>query len=1080
MRCTSCDANNADNAKFCRECAAAIMPRCSRCGEAISQNAKFCSQCGTPVAAEVAAKRQDQPVGEGERRHLTILFCDLVDSTEIAARLDAEQWHEIATDYQRACAEVMSSLGGHVLKFLGDGLIVCFGYPRAMEDAAERAVRAGVGVVQATARISERLGGAEKLKLQVRVGIHSGSVVMAQGGGTEVDMFGEAPNIAARVQAAAAPDSIVITEATHALVSGLFLVEDLGAHSLKGISAPMRLHRVLGARLSRRRGFSAQASTPFVGRDDELHALRRRWERVHDGEGQHVLITGEPGIGKSRLIEEFRDHIKNDPHLWVASACEELFNRTPLHAVTQMLHQGLGWRGDETIDQRVILLERALRASDVNVEEALPLIAEQLGLPLTEVYAAQRYAPEQKRKRLFAAMTDWALGAARLQPLVVVVEDLHWADPSTIEWLQMLADQGAHAPILLLCTARPEFRPPWAMRSHHAHLALNRLNERQTRDMVSMLVARSGLAAAAIEGVVRRTDGVPLFAEELARLLFSKDAKTGEHDIPATLKDSLTARLDRVGSAKDAALIGSVIGREFSYELLATVWPRDEKALHDALGALSEAELLNTRGTPPNATYQFRHALIQDAAYEALLKNRRAQLHARVARAIEAKFPALAESQPQLLARQWSDAGEVEPAIAAWIKVATQADERSAFKEAEGAYRQALSQLSALLESPERDGRELEILTPLIVVAASASSWNSREVMQLSDRAGVLAASTGNLAQIVIQRFAATASSVSGGDVARSKALADQVSDLAHREGGDLSVRCAHEAQIFALYHLGEFAGVEREYEQWVDLCERAGHGPFPAETTSVLGFVSQCAWHLGKSDTARERADRAVELGRKSTNPTDLHQALSAQATLFMMERDPERTEAVASEGLALSETHGLERTADSFRMKLAWARAYRGEGEESARQMRECIARVLQDGSPGAVSDAILRLAHVLNVAGAYEEAFVAIDGFLRDYPDHVLIRPNGLHLRGELHRKLGRSEAAELDFKSSLELAHRLGTKFVELRAATSLGHILCERGQEDSARDLVAALYGAFTQGFDTADLKEAKAMLDELG
>ncbi|MFZ2030970.1 MAG: AAA family ATPase [Vitreimonas sp.] len=1031
------------------------------------------------MAADTVAKTQDQPVREGERRHLTILFCDVVDSTEIATRLDAEQWHDVAAQYQRASAQVMSALGGHVLKFLGDGLVVCFGYPRAMEDAAERAVRAGLGVIQAAAKISEQLGDALDRKLQVRVGVHSGSVVMAQGGGGDMDMFGEAPNIAARVQAVAAPDSVVITDATHTLVSGLFVVEDLGAHSLKGISVPMRLHRVLGAGLSRRRDFSAQTSTPFVGRDDELHALRRRWEHVRAGEGQHVLLTGEPGIGKSRLIEEFHALIKGDAHLWVASACEELFNSTPLHAVTQMLHQGLGWRGDETADQRVTLLERALRASEVNVEEALPLIAEQLGLPLVTRSAAQRYAPEQKRKRLFAAMTDWVLGAAKLQPLVVIVEDLHWADPSTVEWLQMLADQGAHAPLLLLCTARPEFRSPWPTRSHHAQLALNRLSDQQTRDMVSLLAARSGLTDAAIEGVVKRTDGVPLFAEELARLLFSADAKASEHDIPATLKDSLTARLDRVGNAKDAALIGSVIGREFSYELLAAVWPQDEATLLAALTALAKADIINTRGIPPNATFQFKHALIQDAAYEALLKSRRAQLHAHVAQTLETKFPELSEFQPQLLARQWSGAGQAEPAIAAWIKMARQADERSAFREAEGAYRQALSLLGTLPKSPERDEREIDILTPLIVVAASAANWNSREVIQLSDRAGILAARTGNLAQIVIQRFAATASSVSGGNIARSKALADQVSDLAQREGGELSLRCAHEAQIMALYPLGDFAGVEREHEQWVTLCERVGFGPFPGETTGVLGVVALCAWHLGKSDTARERADRAVELGRKSANPTDLLQALRSQATLFMMERDPGRTDAAAAEGLALSETHGLERTADSFRTKLAWARAYGGESEASAQKMRECIARILQDGSPGAVSDAIVRLAHVLKAAGAHEEAFATIDGFLRDYPDLVLIRPNGLHLRGELHRKLGRCKLAELDFTAALELAHSLGTKFVELRAATSLGRILHERGQEAEARDLVTPLYGAFTQGFDTADLKDAQALLDQL-
>jgi class 3 adenylate cyclase/tetratricopeptide (TPR) repeat protein len=1090
VQCRQCSFDSAEGAKFCTECGAAFANNCAKCGVESLPGAKFCGECGasleTGSSASSRAGTQSSrapsvaPAGaiDGERRHLTVLFCDLVGSTEIAARIDPEDWHAIGAEYQRSAAEAATRFGGHVAKYLGDGLVVYFGYPKAMEDAAERGVRAGLAMVEAMAKLNQGFA-KHDVKLQIRVGVHTGSVVVAQGGGKEADMFGDAPNIAARVQSAAAPDTVVMTAAMHDLVSGLFVVEDLGAHALKGIAEPTRLYRVAGAGVSRRRSFEARARTPFVGREDDMQLLARRWQSVREGEGQLVLIMGEAGIGKSRLLDEFRTRLRGDPHLWIQCAGEDLHGNTPFHAVAQMLHQGLGWRGDEGKEERFAALERALQTAGLKLDEALPLIAELLGLPLSAKYAAVKLSPEQKRKRLFAALSNWVYWAASIQPLVISIEDMHWVDPSTIELLQVLADQGATLPLMLILTARPEFRAPWPLRAHHAQITLNRLTDRQTREIVASFAARAALLADVIDGVVKRTDGVPLFAEELTRLLLDTQRHSGARDIPATLQDSLTARLDRLGPARDVAQVGSVIGREFSYELLHAVSTLPEAELQSALEKLADADLIYARGLPPEATYQFKHALIQDAAYGALLKSRRRELHARVVQTIETKMPTLAEAQPQILARHWTDAGEAERAIAAWTKAAEAADSRSAFKEAEDAYRQALTLLTTLPETQERDGREIDLIVPLVVVAASNRGWTSTTVTELSGRANALAEKAGSLLQLVLQRFAATVSIWQSGDYARARALADQLLDLAEREGSDFSLRCAHEGQYWTRHTSGDFAGAERHYQAWLRICERAGYGPFPGETTAAFGVAGQLAWHLGRSDDVRERIDRAVAFGRQSAVPTDIVLALNTKAATSMMQRDPESAEAAAVEALAIAEKNDMPTHANTSRIPLAWARAHLGQAEQSVAIMRKIIAEMLGSSARSEAGDALLRLAHVLNVAGAFAEALATVELFLKDYPDHVIIHPNALHLRGELRFKLEEAELAEADFREALELARTIGSKPLELRAATALARLWAAEDKRDEARALLAPIYAWFTDGFDTRDLIEAKAQLEAL-
>jgi class 3 adenylate cyclase len=650
----------------------------------------------------------------GERRHLTVLFCDLVGSTEIAARLDPEEWRETVAAYHRAATEAVTRYGGHIAQYLGDGVMAFFGYPEAHDNDAERATRAGLEMLDAIAKLGEQAG---RPKLAARVGIDSGAVVVGAGVGKETDVFGETPNIAARVQAAAEPGTVLITDAVHRLVSGLFVVESRGAAALKGIERSLQLYQVVQP--SRVRGRLEAAAvvrglTPFVGREDELRSLMTRWERSREGEGQVALIIGEMGIGKSRLLQRFHEQVPV-PYNWLEAAAAPFFQHTPFHAIAELLRQlvgqaslpvtdaraarattqsnsaqnrdsgpspgphpsvtltlplpqlsgrgiGRSGRGADPEDQ-LAQLESALLLAGLKPAEAIPLIALLLNLPAAAKYPPPPLPPEQQRRRLLTMLVAWVLGAARAQPLTIALEDLHWADASTLEVVQLLAEQGPTAPLLVLCTARPEFHPQWPLRAHHTQITLNRLSARNVREMIAQVAARHALAGETVDTVVERTGGVPLFVEELTRaVLESGSAKLAGREIPVTLHDSLMARLDRLGPAKEVIQIGAVIGSEFSYGLLHAVHPVGADELQSALRSATDAELVYVRGIAPEATYQFKHALIRDAAYEALLKSRRRELHGQVARTIDEKFPALKEGHPEVLAYHWTEAGETAQA----------------------------------------------------------------------------------------------------------------------------------------------------------------------------------------------------------------------------------------------------------------------------------------------------------------------------------------------------------------------------------------------------------------------------------
>jgi class 3 adenylate cyclase/tetratricopeptide (TPR) repeat protein len=1063
MHCPRCRAENAPTAKFCGECGAAL---------------------DAPVNEPVAATPPLQsPEVLGERRHLTVLFCDLVGSTAIAARLDPEQWRETLAGFHAVAAAAITRFDGHVAKYLGDGVMAYFGWPAAHDNDAERAARAGLAILDAIAKLNEQPG---HTQLSARVGIDSGLVVIGQGAGNHAEVFGEVPNIAARVQAIAEPGTVAATDTTHRLVAGLFVVEDRGAQELRGVERPLQLYRVV--RPSGMRGrFPAMAAmrgmTPFVGREDELRSLLHRWERVLEGDGQVVTIIGEAGIGKSRLVQRFREELAASPHTWLECATAPFFQNTPFYAIADMLQQSFHWDASHTVEQRLDALEASLGLAGLDPDETVPLIAPLLELPIGTRYPPLSMAPDQQRKRLLATVVAWTCGTAKAQPLVIATEDLHWADPSTLELTQLLVEQGSHARLLLLYTARPEFHAPWPMRAHHTQLNLNRLTARNVRTMVAQVAARIALADETVTTVVERTGGVPLFVEELTRaVLESGDAKLSGHQIPATLHDSLMARLDRLGPAKEVIQVGAVISSEFSYELLHAVHPIPEAELQAALRSLADAELLYVRGIAPDATYQFKHALIRDAAYEALLKSRRKELHLTVARTIDEKFPVLKEAHPELLARHWAEAGETELAIAAWSRSGKAAESRNAFREALESYQQAQALLNLLPKSTARDDRELELRQSAYSMLAITRGYAAPETTEAIERAIPLAERSGNLRQLAKLLMTRGSIHLVAGNLSTAAAFADRALDLGLRESGRMNLASIHQLQTITRYWRGDLIGAEKHFNCWLALFNDTDFAHSRASTLNIsvnaLAFGSSAAWVLGRPDVARERQRQMLAEAKLGT-PFEVANSEYCAATIELYIGNYERAEALAAHALELGEKHQFPNPIARARSHLGRVRAQLGYASEGVSLIRQGLVDLREIGTRMGITHSISILAEAQALAGATGEALETLEQALHANPEELVRQPEMLRVRGELRLKQGNAELAEADFRDAIIHAQTMSAKAWELRATMSLARLFAKQGRRDQGRPMLADVYNWFTEGFDTTDLIDAKALLDEL-
>jgi class 3 adenylate cyclase/tetratricopeptide (TPR) repeat protein len=1069
IRCPACRADIAPSAKFCSECGARVRGL---------QEPERTAQASSPIVAEPEGSRRNEAGlaavhGEGELRHLTVLFCDLVDSTGLAGQFDLEQWHEIVAAYQKVAADAVIGFDGYVAKYLGDGLLAFFGWPIARENDAEKAARAGLAILDALARLSQAIS---QPALVVRVGIHSGPVFIGRGPDREADVFGQVPAIAARVQALAGPGTVVVSGATHRLIAGLFAVEDLGERVLKGLATPIGLFRILRATGVRGRIHvaAAQGLTPLVGRDDELRMIWKRWESTRNGDGQFVHITGEAGIGKSRLVQEFRSRIASSPHTWLECTCDSDFQSVPFFPIVEMLQRSFEWE-KQSATERMETVKRRLELAGIQEGAALEVFAELLDLPPPDIPKGIPASRFESRKRLLAMLANFCLGSSRVQPMVIAVEDLQWADASTVEWIEVLAEQGATASLMLLCTSRLDFREP--LRSHHLQLTLPRLNRTEVTRIVSEVASNGHLSAEIIKAIVERAAGVPLFVEELARLAIESGDSSAEQ-IPATLADSLMARLDRLGGAKEIAQIGAVIGSSFSHELIAGVYDGEPDQLRDALQRLIDSDLLHATGAAPEAIYQFKHALVQDTAYAALLKSRRRELHHRAATLITERFPQTATEHPEVLARHWAGAGELEKALIAWRTAGRSARKRRAFHEAEHAYRRALVVISKLPESPERDALELPVAVALAQVTELTHGYAAAETKEAFSRSLALVRRIGNIGELSLQLSGTWAAAINGGDYRSADALSRELVELAEREGNPMTLAIAHMARIETHFYLGELAKAESRFERGRAFFEHQVFKQFPGALGTAFAFAGLTAFATGHIETALTRISEAARAARQTNNPYDLAFVSFHSGSLKLLVGEPAEAMSAAREAINLSDEHGFPHIAAAARTTMGAALANCGEPGQGVQLIEESLNAFGETGTRMGVTLSLFYLAQAQALQGATDKALHTIERALEANPDELIYRPEVLRLRGELRLRVGDREQAAADFGEAITCAQGMGAKSFELRAALSKARLLLSSDDRFGARRLLTPIYSSFPEGLASLDLVQARVVLQE--
>lgn len=727
MQCPKCRAVNPDGDKFCTNCGTLLQPRCPACERENPPGAKFCGGCGArlEVAAPASEAAPSPPIPEAERRQLTVMFCDLVGSTLLAERLDPEELRELLAQYQDRCAAVIQRFDGFIARYVGDGLLVYFGYPQAHEGDAERAIRAGLGIVEAMQPLNEQVTH-PGIALAVRIGITTGLVVVGDIGSgerrEEKAIVGETPNLAARLQALAEPDTVVIGAGTRRLVEGLFEYDDLGAQRLKGISGTVTAYRVRGegSASSRFEATVQRGLTPLVGREGEIGLLVKRWQQAQEGGGQVILLSGEAGSGKSRIVRALREHLGETPYSRVLYYASPYHQHTALYPVIDQLQRALRFGKTDAPEQKLEKLDAVLASLGLSAADFGPVLASLLSLPASERYPPLALSADDRKRRTLEAIVTMIQAMTSQQPVLMVVEDAQWIDPSTLELTTLLMDQLRSKRFLMLVTFRPEFTPPWSGYAHVTALTLNRLSQAECVALVTKVTGGKSLPREVLDQIVAKTDGVPLFIEELTKTLLESGLLEEQEErfvlprplppfaIPASLQDSLMARLDRlIAEVKSVAQLGATLGRIFSHEIIAAVARLKEDALNDALSQLVASGLVYRHGLPPAIAYEFKHALVQDAAYQSLLKSTRQQLHQRIAHVLEERFPQIGEAQPELLAHHYTEAHLAKKAIGYWQKAAGQAAERAGYVEALAHLAKGLELIKTLPDTSERAKEEL-------------------------------------------------------------------------------------------------------------------------------------------------------------------------------------------------------------------------------------------------------------------------------------------------------------------------------------------------------------------------------------
>jgi TOMM system kinase/cyclase fusion protein len=1055
---------------------------------------------------EVTPRLTASPPPDAERRQLTVVFCDLVESTKLASQLDPEDWRDVVRAYQQVCTEVIKRFDGHIAQLLGDGLLIYFGYPHAHEDDPHRAVRTGLGIISAMGDLNKGLQQTQGIQLAVRLGIHTGLVVIGEMGGAgrqELLALGGVPSVCSRIEGLAAPNTIAMSEATYRLVQGYFECQDLGVQTLRGVAEPVHVYHDLqesGAR-GRLDVAHARGLTPLVGREQEVGLLIERWEQVKAGQGQVVLLTGDAGIGKSRLVQVLKEHVAQEPHVRWECRSAEYSQNTALFPLVELFQRILQFETGDTPDEKCGKLEQMLRQYRLPLEESIQLFAPLFSLPLP----ADRYAPlnlssQRMRQRTLEALVAILLEQGEQYPVLFILEDLHWTDPSTLEFIALLLDQTPTASLLVLLTCRPYFQPAWHHRSYLTEMTLHRLSRHQIAQMTTHVAGSKTLPPEVLQQLVERTDGVPLFVEEMTKAILESGylTETNTHyeltgslstfAIPVTLQDSLMARLDRLMTGKVIAQLGATMGRQFSYALLQAVSQLDEVMLQHELGRLVEAEIVYQRGVLPQATYTFKHALIQDAAAQSLLKSTRQQYHHRIAQVLEAQFPEMAETQPELLAHHYTEAGLRAQAVAYWQQAAQRAIERSAYVEAIAHLRQGLELLKTLPETSERVQREVDMHIALGPSLIAVQGWAAREVGETYTRARQLCQHLRDPHQLSPVLHGLGIYYLACAEPQTAHALGEQLLTLARHVQDSALLVVAYRVLGATLFQLGAVADAHTHLTQGIALYDpqqHRGSAVLYGEDAGVIchSLDAGMLWFLGYPDQGKMRNDAAVTLAQQSAHPFSLGFILGFAAIFHQYRREVRAVQACADAAMKLAQEQGFPLWMTHGAILRGWALVQQGQAQEGIEQIHLGLTAYRATGSEILRPYFLALLAETYRTMGQPEAGLTILTEALTlvDTTGQRWYEAELYHLKGTLLLQQSSDNQAEAEtcFQHAITIAQSQQAKSWELRASTSLARLWQRQGRRKEAYDLLAPVYNWFTEGFDTADLKDAKALLQEL-
>jgi class 3 adenylate cyclase/tetratricopeptide (TPR) repeat protein len=1028
------------------------------------------------------------------------MFCDLVGSTALSTGMDPEDLRDVIASYQSRCSAAIRRYDGFVAKYMGDGILVYFGYPRAHEDEAERSVRAGLDIVAAMAELNAAVPRPPGVELAVRIGIATGPVIVGdqigEGTASETAVVGETPNLAARLQALAQPNQIVVGAATRAMLGDHFDLADLGAYELKGFAEPVPAWRVLSTRdvESRFAATRTGSTAPLVGRQEEMGLLLRAWDGSRHGRGQVVLIQGEAGVGKSRLVEGLREASGKD-RIWVAIRCSPFHTASAFHPIIEHLKRVLGWQPEDTAPQHLAKLEAGLAGfKTLPLSESVRLFADLMSVAAPEDrYPRLSMTAQQQRDATLDAIVAWLIELAERAPVLMAWEDLHWADPTTLETLGMLIEQTPTAALLVVATYRPELTPPWPQRSHMIPITLNRLERPEVETMIGHLAGGRLLPGEVVDHIVAKADGVPLYVEELTKAILGSGVLEARGDayvltgalaqlhIPETLQDSLMARLDRAPRLREVAQLGSVLGREFAYDMISALAGIEEEMLESGLGQLVADELLYQRGRPPRSRYLFKHALIQDAAYLSLLKRTRQQYHERVAKLLEDRFPEVASTQPELVAHHYTEANCPAQAIAHWLRAGMALASKSANVEAIAQFRRGLALVEALSDMRERAERELDLQMALGPALYATGSYRHPDVGRTYARAWELCRQLDDDPREFTALRGLQLYHMNHLEMEKAQHFAGEALCVAERLGDAARLVGAHMALGVTLFFQGKLEPAFAHFRRGVEMFDPSMQFPdWPGSHPGVQCqfYLELISWMLGYPDRSLEELRAAVKSAETLGHPLTLAQTQCLAALIHIFRREPSAVADHAERALRICEEH---RIAQSHALALViegWALSASGDSKKGLAQIAQGV-----DVYVAAGLHILLALQADAQLAiGKPDAALASVAGGLE-----AVEKTGGAPFEAELYRLKGEAllagagtvSEAEAAIEKGIDVARRQNAKSWELRCAMSLARLRRQQGRQQEAVALLAPILGWFTEGFDTADLKEAKALLDKL-